>query len=100
MFKIKFKLPFRRRHPLMMARSVALHSSAAGFSLDFAHAMFGPAMILYPMWEVGHEFLVSYSAFAATIIVYIDGHREHINNVKEAAKLRAERITMEAGDKA
>jgi bacteriorhodopsin len=67
-------------------RQFALHSSAAGFSLDFAHCLFGRAMILLSVWESYHEFAISYAAFAATLVVYCDGYKEKVKaKGKEAA---------------
>jgi hypothetical protein len=70
------------------ARRFALHSSAAGFSADFVHQIYGHAMVFAEAWERVHGVAVSYSAFAATLIVYIDGHRERVRYSKDCQKVQ------------
>lgn len=69
----------RIEHGLALAREAMLHTSAAGFAADFFHAILGNAMIFAETWEHVHSVVVSYSAFSAALIIYIDGHREKVH---------------------
>jgi hypothetical protein len=62
--------------PVKYTRRILLHSSAAGFAADFIHAIIGKTMIFAQYYERIHDPLISWSALAATLIVYIDGAKE------------------------
>jgi hypothetical protein len=88
---IKILVPLRKfaegeavvvERKLMRVRQILVHSSASSFGLYFVHATCGSNMILFNVWERYHELGVSYAALAASIIIYIDGYREH----REAGK--------------
>lgn len=77
--------PLRKESTFLVCRRFALHSSAVSFSFDFCHAIFGSSMILAVFWEQIHDIAVPYAAFAATLIIYIDGHKEKVRQKPEAA---------------
>lgn len=74
-----------------VGRRVLLHTSAVGFSLDFVHAIFRKAMIGSEFYErYLREDLTTYSAVAATVIIYLDGRAERRRLEEEHKHLRDE----------
>jgi hypothetical protein len=76
MFRIKILGVLVSDGAWKVARRVTLHSSAFGFGVDFFHVCAGKAMIFAAAFERYRELIISWSAWAAVLVVYIDGHFE------------------------
>lgn len=75
---------------IIYVRRVCLHTSAFGFSADFAHKVLGAAMIGARTFEHFAGVIISYSAWAACIVVYMDGAKERLAHKHDGETIAAD----------